>query len=94
VQRGADITVQTAEVVLLRAGDMSLLMDARLLSEETMRTIRQNLAWALLYNVVAIPMAAAGYLSPLLASFSMAFSDVVVIGNSLRIRAKKLPVLR
>jgi Cu+-exporting ATPase len=69
-------------------------MDAVHLSEETMRTIRQNLTWALLYNVVAIPMAAAGFLSPLLASFSMAFSDVVVIGNSLRIRAKKLPVLR
>jgi Cu+-exporting ATPase len=94
VQRGADITLQTAEIVLLRSGDLRALMDAVHLSEETMRTIRQNLTWALLYNVVAIPMAAAGFLSPLLASFSMAFSDVVVIGNSLRIRAKKLPVLR
>ena len=64
------------------------------LSKETLKTIKQNLFWALAYNVVAIPLAAFGFLNPMLASLSMAFSDVIVIGNSLRIHFKKLPELK
>ncbi|MBL7923612.1 MAG: cadmium-translocating P-type ATPase [Bacteroidia bacterium] len=94
VNSGTQIAIQTAEVVLLSRKELSGLMAAHTLAGETMKTIRQNLFWALCYNVVAIPLAAAGFLSPVIASLSMAFSDVVVIGNSLRIHFKRLPFSR
>ena len=83
---GMEITRQTAEIVLIGKQELSALHNALLIATATMKTIRQNLLWALLYNAVAIPMAAMGMLSPGLSSLSMAFSDVVVIGNSLRLR--------
>jgi Cu+-exporting ATPase len=94
VSNGTQITMQTAEVVLVGKKDLRSLTGAHQLAVETLRTIRQNLFWALIYNVIAIPLAAAGYLSPMIASLSMAFSDVVVIGNSLRLHVKKLPGLK
>ena len=83
---GMQVTKQTAEIVLIGRQELTALMNAHLISKATLKTIRQNLTWALLYNVVAIPMAAMGMLSPGLSSLSMAFSDVVVVGNSLRLR--------
>lgn len=88
---GTQLAMQTAEVVILRREQaLAAIGSVHRLSQITLKTIRQNLFWALLYNIIAIPMAAMGMLSPLLASFSMAFSDVVVIGNSLRIRLREI----
>ncbi|MBK7964489.1 MAG: cadmium-translocating P-type ATPase [Bacteroidetes bacterium] len=93
VNSGTQIAIQTADIVLLSQHELNGLSLAYSISKETLRTIKQNLFWALGYNVVAIPLAALGYLNPMLASLSMAFSDVVVIGNSLRIHFKKLPLI-
>lgn len=87
--KGTSIAIKTAEAVLMNNQPLNSIAVLRLLSIDTLRTIRQNLGWALAYNLVAIPMAATGMLSPLLASLSMAFSDVVVIGNSLRLHLRK-----
>ncbi|MFN5324732.1 MAG: ATPase P, partial [Bacteroidota bacterium] len=80
------IALNTADVVLIRQADLNILKDAIRIGKLTLTTIKQNLFWAFAYNAVAIPMAAIGMLSPMLAALSMAFSDVVVIGNSLRLR--------
>lgn len=82
-----DIARNTSGVVLT-GNAMNKLIDAIALSKAGYQTIRQNLFWALLYNVVAIPLAAAGFLSPMVAALGMAFSDLVVVGNSLRLRMR------
>jgi Cu+-exporting ATPase len=85
-----DVAMDSAKVVLLRPEETTLLLNAISISRHTYSTIRQNLFWAFLYNVLAIPFAAAGYLSPMIGALSMAFSDVIVIGNSLRLNVKKI----
>lgn len=84
-----DIARQSAQVII-PGQDLSSLVKMHKLSLLTYQTIRQNLFWALAYNLIAIPLAAAGYLSPMLGALSMAFSDVVVIGNSLRLRGRRI----
>ena len=74
-----------AAVTLMR-GDLRSVSEAILLSRATMNNIRQNLFWALIYNVVGIPVAAAGWLSPIIAGAAMAFSSVSVVSNALRLR--------
>ncbi len=81
--------IQSAEVVLLQ-GKLENLKKAHAISKHTVLTIRQNLFWAFAYNIVAIPIAAAGLLNPMLGALFMAFSDVVVIGNSIRLRHKRI----
>ncbi|HMR44124.1 MAG TPA: HAD-IC family P-type ATPase, partial [Saprospiraceae bacterium] len=83
------IAIKSAQIVLLN-GRLDSLIQAHQISTETLRTIRQNLFWAFSYNIVAIPIAALGFLNPMWGALFMAFSDVVVIGNSLRLRTKKL----
>lgn len=89
VGRATDAAREAADIVLLRA-DLSGVQDALLLSKATLRTIRQNLFWAFFYNAAAVPLAALGLLSPIVCALSMGLSDVIVIGNALRLSRKKV----
>ncbi len=80
------IAINSAQVIILNNQDLTAILSAMRIGKLTMQTIRQNLFWAFFYNIVAIPIAAFGFLSPMVAAFSMAFSDVVVIGNSIRLK--------
>ena len=81
--------IQSAQIVLLN-GNLDRLQKAVGISRQTVLTIRQNLFWAFAYNIVAIPVAAAGFLNPMWGALFMAFSDIVVIGNSIRLRFKSI----
>ncbi|RZT38349.1 heavy metal translocating P-type ATPase [Cupriavidus agavae] len=82
---GTDVAMHAAGITVMR-GDPSLVADALALSHRTVRKIRQNLFWAFVYNVVGIPLAAAGLLNPVVAGAAMAFSSVSVVGNALLLR--------
>lgn len=82
---GTDVAVETADVVLVSGNPMAVTR-ALEVSRATLRNIRQNLVWAFGYNVVLIPVAAVGMLSPQLAALAMAASSVLVVGNALRLR--------
>jgi Cu+-exporting ATPase len=84
------VAMANAGIIIMNASDLNSVARAFRISKAALLTIKQNLFWALIYNVIAIPVAAAGYLSPIIGSLSMAFSDVVVIGNSLRLRIKNI----
>jgi Cu+-exporting ATPase len=81
---GADASIEAADITLVR-DDPRAAADAIDLSRRTLHTIKGNLAWAFGYNVAAIPLAAAGYLNPMLAGLAMAASSVLVVANSLRL---------
>lgn len=93
---GTDVAMNSARIVLVK-GDLRGIAKARLLSQHTMKNIRQNLFFAFIYNFLGVPIAAGILypwfgilLSPMLASAAMALSSVSVIGNALRLRNKKL----
>jgi P-type Cu+ transporter len=82
---GTDAAIEASDLTLVR-GDLLAVPDAILLSRRTLATIKGNLAWAFGYNTLAIPLAALGFLSPLIGAAAMAFSSVFVVTNSLRLR--------
>src|SRR4051812_5854959 len=82
---GTDVAIEASDLTLV-SGDLRAAADAIRLSQSTLRTIKQNPAWAFGYNVAALPLAAAGLLNPLLAGAAMAFSSVSVVANALRLR--------
>ena len=85
----SQIAMQSAQVLLLK-NKLSILPTAIELGKQTYLTIKQNLFWAFFYNIIAIPFAATGYLTPTWGAAIMGLSDVVLIINSLRLRYKKL----
>jgi P-type Cu+ transporter len=86
---GTDIAIEAGDIVLVKGSPLKL-VEVFALSRLTFRTIRQNLFWAFFYNAAAIPLAAFGWLNPMIAAAAMAVSSVTVVGNSLRIRRQHL----
>ncbi|WP_211227745.1 heavy metal translocating P-type ATPase [Shimazuella kribbensis] len=85
---GTDVAMEAADVTLMR-GDLTSIADAIFMSRKTMHNIKQNLFWALAYNVIGIPIAALGFLAPWLAGAAMALSSVSVVLNALRLQRVK-----
>ncbi len=82
---GTDVAIEASDLTLV-SGDLRSAGDAIRLSRRTLGTIKGNLFWAFAYNVAALPLAALGYLNPLVAGVAMALSSVFVVSNSLRLR--------
>ncbi|MEO6404205.1 MAG: cation-translocating P-type ATPase [Ferruginibacter sp.] len=89
LSKASDLAIQSADVILLNNG-LKHLPDALGLGKHTFITIKQNLFWAFAYNIVAIPIAALGFLTPTVAALAMGFSDVVLAANSVRLFVKKV----
>jgi Cu+-exporting ATPase len=85
VSRASDIAREAADIILLKS-EIEAVPESLGLARATLRTIKQNLFWAFFYNAVAIPLAALGFMSPVLCAAAMALSDLIVIGNALRLR--------
>lgn len=88
VSRASDVAREAADIILLKA-DLPAVPEAIALARATLKTIRQNLFWAFFYNVAAIPLAMLGFLSPVICAASMGFSDLIVVGNALKLRRWK-----
>jgi Cu+-exporting ATPase len=89
VSRASDVAREAADMILLKS-EIEAVPEALGLARATLRTIRQNLFWAFFYNAVGVPLAALGFMSPILCAAAMGFSDLIVIGNALRLRGWKL----
>ncbi len=89
VGRASDIAREAADIILLKS-EIEAVPEALGLARATLRTIKQNLFWAFFYNAVGVPLAALGFMSPVLCAAAMGVSDLVVIGNALRLRRWRL----
>jgi Cu+-exporting ATPase len=89
VSRASDVAREAADIILLKS-EIEAVPESLGLARATLRTIQQNLFWAFFYNAIAIPLAALGFMSPILCAAAMGLSDLVVIGNALRLRRWKL----
>lgn len=89
---GTDIAIETADITLMK-NDLNDVIKALKISHLTIKTIRQNLFWAFIYNIIGIPLAAFGLLNPMIAAAAMSLSSVSVVTNSLRIRSKKIKIV-
>jgi Cu+-exporting ATPase len=85
VSRASDVAREAADIILLNS-DIEAVPEALGLARATLRTIKQNLFWAFFYNAIGVPLAALGFMSPILCAAAMGFSDLIVIGNALRLR--------
>jgi heavy metal translocating P-type ATPase len=85
VGSGTDVAIEAGDIVLM-SGDPATSVTAIRLARRTFKTIRENLFWAFAYNTAAIPLAALGFLNPMIAAAAMAFSSVSVVANSVRLR--------
>jgi Cu+-exporting ATPase len=88
VAKASDVAREAADIILLNS-DIQAVPEALALAQATLRTIKQNLFWAFFYNTCGIPLAALGFLSPILSALAMGFSDLIVIGNALLLRRWK-----
>jgi Cu+-exporting ATPase len=84
VSRASDIAREAADIILLNS-EIGAVPESLGLARATLKTIRQNLFWAFFYNTVGVPLAALGFMSPILCAAAMGFSDLIVIGNALRL---------
>ena len=89
VSKASDIAREAADIILLKS-EIGAVPESLGLAKATLRTIKQNLFWAFFYNAVGIPLAALGFMSPILCAAAMGFSDLIVIGNALRLRRWRL----
>lgn len=85
---GTDVAIETGSIVLIK-GDLQGVVTAIKLSKRTIRTIKENLFWAFIYNIIGIPLAAVGMLNPMIGAFAMSLSSVSVVSNSLRLKSFK-----
>jgi Cu+-exporting ATPase len=85
VSRASDIAREAADIILLRS-EIDAVPESIGLARATLRTIKQNLFWAFFYNALGVPLAAFGFMSPILCAAAMGLSDLIVIGNALRLR--------
>jgi len=90
VSRASDIAREAADIILLKS-DIEAVPETLGLARATLRTIKQNLFWAFFYNALGVPLAALGFISPVVCAAAMGFSDLIVIGNALRLLRWRLP---
>jgi Cu+-exporting ATPase len=84
VSRASDVAREAADIILLKS-EIEAVPEALGLARATLRTIKQNLFWAFFYNTLGVPLAAMGFISPIICAAAMGFSDLIVIGNALRL---------
>ena len=90
IRNASPVAIQSAQIILRNTKNLKQLEFADKISRHTLLTIKQNLFRAFFYNMVAIPLAAFGFLSPMVRALAMVCSDVMVIGNSIRLKYKKI----